>query len=504
MGGFFDNLKDGVNDFIFSLTTNDRYATSRSPYNANNLNSGQNTYRRTNSNANFISNSNNASNVSLDRSNQNVGYRPGLKSKATNDGEIPLNDYGNAAPISEIWERLDHFFGEEYPELVEFICEPATAADLNELENDINVSLPLDVRESYQIHDGQERGGRPSGVIFGLTLLDLESIAEEYSVWQTAARKIDYERKLYVERLNAYKHQMAQLNAASSSDGNKNSKLAHQKKIQPPVPRIDFVAHQRSVPEGAIQPVYVHSGWVPLVKDFAGNNIAVDLAPGPKGKWGQIICFGQDFDTKFVIANSWSEFLESVAADYEKGNFIVDEVEEELWYAENGRPLNYLDVLKKKFLAPLRAHQQRKPRIVSGPSNSSTPRLSSTSQFPAARLGENATGSSSTTNVVLPKETLIVPEKEEAKEGASTTTTKESKDENDTAKTESSEEIKPKTQTEKKEPVKTETEKVAEKAELTFDDNESILTNEDKDDDEATEDKPLKDNNKLELKDVDF
>ncbi|GMM35265.1 hypothetical protein DASC09_025900 [Saccharomycopsis crataegensis] len=467
--GFFDNIKEGFDDFVFSLTTNDRYASSRTPYNANNLNSNSNSYRR----ANTFS----TDNINDGQANQG-GYRPGMRSRSTNDG-IAMRDYGSAVPMAELWERLETKLLDEFPDLVDFLNEPATAADLNELENDINVSLPIDVRESWQIHDGQERGGKPSGVIMGITILDVESIAEEYTVWQTAARRIQQERKIYLDKLNAYKQHMAQLNSASgsSADGSK-PKLSH-KKIQPPVPRIDFMAHQRSFPEGTIQPVYVHSGWVPLVKDFSGNNIAIDLAPGPKGKWGQVICFGNDFDTKFVIANSWSEFMENVVKDFEAGNFYVDNDYDELSYSENGIVLNYLDVLKKRHLPPVNRHRTLPPHMAQQAARhnrAATNRpdrvfSSSSSQFPATKIGgaddaETNDASSSSAKVEMPKETLIVPEKTE--------------------------------------PIKTETERVADNAELKFSDNESVITNEEDDedkDDDYTETKPLKE---PKIVDVDF
>lgn len=403
--GIFDNIKEGIDDFIFSLTTNDRYATSRTPYNANNLNSSSNQYR------------NDAANS--DRPNRNNG---GNNVNRTGGSDLEMRNYADGVSMEEIWQRFDQFLSDEYPELVEFLNEPATEADLNELENDIGVSLPFDVRDSYQIHDGQERGGKPCGVIFGLTLLDLESIAEEYSVWQTAARKIEYEKKIYNEKLAAYKQQQQQ-NISPTSSGN-NSKLLHKRAqghAQPPVARIDFTAHQRSFPPGAIQPVYVHEGWVPLVKDFSGNNIAVDLSPGPKGKWGQIICFGQDFDTKFVIADSWLDFLNNlVVKEFEKGNFMVDDVQDELWYALNGnKPLNFLDVLKNKFLPrmpprrrmmvpPHQQHLMMQKREGKMPAAGNVqPSPLSNASVKASSTIDGATDNAAT---AMTKETLIAPE----------------------------------------------------------------------------------------------
>ncbi|GMF76952.1 unnamed protein product [[Candida] boidinii] len=70
--------------------------------------------------------------------------------------------------------------------------------------------------------------------------------------------------------------------------------------LPPNHPIARFIHNQRSIPDGAIQEVYAHDNWIPLVKDNVGNNIAVDLAPGQRGKWGQIILFGRDYDTKYI------------------------------------------------------------------------------------------------------------------------------------------------------------------------------------------------------------
>ena len=38
-----------------------------------------------------------------------------------------------------------------------------------------------------------------------------------------------------------------------------------------------FVANQRSIPPNSIQPYYYHKGWVILLKDNIGNQVAMDL-----------------------------------------------------------------------------------------------------------------------------------------------------------------------------------------------------------------------------------
>jgi hypothetical protein len=94
--------------------------------------------------------------------------------------------------------------------------------------------------------------------------------------------------------------------------------------------RQDLMSRQDCVPANAVQKAYAHSSWIPLVRDWGGNNLAVDLAPGPGGQWGQIILFGRDYDTKYVVARSWSAFLAVVADDLNSGKWYVDEDTNEL------------------------------------------------------------------------------------------------------------------------------------------------------------------------------
>jgi hypothetical protein len=77
--------------------------------------------------------------------------------------------------------------------------------------------------------------------------------------------------------------------------------------------------------------------------------LAVDLAPGPKGSWGQIILFGRDYDTKYVVARSWASFLGIVADDLSSGRWYVDEDNGELKLREFKKARvepGYFDILR--------------------------------------------------------------------------------------------------------------------------------------------------------------
>lgn len=74
-----------------------------------------------------------------------------------------------------------------------------------------------------------------------------------------------------------------------------------------------------STPEGAIKKKYYHIKWIPLISDFGGNYIGLDLDPDINGKKGQVIIFGRDEENMYVIAESWEKFLDYTLQLINKG-----------------------------------------------------------------------------------------------------------------------------------------------------------------------------------------
>lgn len=249
-------------------------------------------------------------------------------------GEIQMQSFQEGLPppppVTHSWKRIDHWTEENYEELYDQLSEGCTQNDVNELEHELDCSLPLEVRESLQYHDGQERGGRPTGIIFGCMLLDCEEIVQEWKNW----------RVVNEEYLTAPAQRRSSLRPLTTSA---SQPLAN------PLWRQELLDKQDSQPSRAIQKAYAHPGWIPLARDWGGNNIAVDLAPGPMGKWGQIIIFGRDYDCKYVIARSWAAFLATVADDIGSEKVFVDEESQELklreFKATSVEP-GYLDILR--------------------------------------------------------------------------------------------------------------------------------------------------------------
>lgn len=308
-------------------------------------------------------------------------YTPGARSVslASPVGEVPLQEFGSDGlapppPVSHSWARIDRWTDANYPELKDQLCEGATLNDINELEFDLDCSLPIDVRESITIHDGQERGGMPTGIIFGAMLLDCEEILYEWNNWKTVNQEF----------------------LTNGENGATKSKTS-------------ILSRQDSSPEGAVQKVYVHPGWIPLVRDWGGNNIAVDLAPGPTGKWGQIILCGRDYDCKYVVARSWGAFLSMVADDMESPHWYVDEETNELKLKDPRAPRRepgYLDILRVRNMQKYKRLPRKQTSGQAGASAPCSPSSPSGSKDRGRTQSTNSRHSSPGTSLQPPKSRL--------------------------------------------------------------------------------------------------
>ena len=274
-------------------------------------------------------------------------YSPGMRSlssqkRPSNDradaGEIQMQSFQEGAPppppVAHSWRKIERWLESSYEELFDNMCEGCTQNDINELEHELDCSLPLEVRESLITHDGQERPGLPTGIVFGCMLLDCEEIVQEWKNWRTVNEE-------FLAASAVMSPPVPQAAAGPSSAG------PSQQDASNPLWRQDLLSKQDSQPPGAVQKAYAHPAWIPVARDWGGNNIAIDLAPGPSGKWGQIILFGRDYDCKYVVARSWAAFLAVLADDICSGKVTVDEETNEMRLKafKNADP-PYLEILR--------------------------------------------------------------------------------------------------------------------------------------------------------------
>jgi cell wall assembly regulator SMI1 len=276
---------------------------------------------------------------STDRSSIDKNPPAEIQMQNFNDGLPP------PPPVSHSWKRIERWAEDNYTELFDNLCEGATQNDVNELEHYLECTLPVDIRESIMVHDGQERGGLPTGILFGCMLLDCEEIVEEWQNWRTVNEQFLQRGSSRPTSLHTPQIPGKAFASASSSSNPPTSTTDPQKNS---LWRDELLARQDSQPPNAVQKAYAHPAWIPLARDWGGNCIAVDLAPGPTGKWGQIILFGRDYDCKFVIARSWAAFLAAVADDFGTPEKIfVDEENNEFRFRQfRDADPPYLEVLR--------------------------------------------------------------------------------------------------------------------------------------------------------------
>ncbi|KAF8232286.1 hypothetical protein L208DRAFT_937837 [Tricholoma matsutake] len=191
-------------------------------------------------------------------------------------------------PLSNTWNRLRAWLSREYPELGDTLNYGIPPHDLAHIEMQFGFALPSVVRESYLCCDGQEAesaAGCSEGLFFGLKLLPLEDVLEEWRFW----REVDDDP------------------ATGAND------------------RLREV--MESIPPGWVRKEYSQRGWIPLIADKAGNYVGVDLNPAESGSVGQVIVFGRDFDTKVVLwrgegSIGWAKWLAGFVDELESGEGI--------------------------------------------------------------------------------------------------------------------------------------------------------------------------------------
>ncbi|WP_425616481.1 SMI1/KNR4 family protein [Anatilimnocola sp. NA78] len=184
-----------------------------------------------------------------------------------------------AAVVATSWERIERWLAINAPEAAASLLPGAVAEDIHRFERRMGVTLPTEVRESFQIHDGQQP--YVMGVLAGQPLATLEQMEDT---------------------LTFNRDQVQEYEQSDASCG--------------------FDAECTSFPANAIRCEHWNGRWLAM-GDWDGNCYGIDLDPGPNGVVGQVINFGRNERAKYVLAFSWAHFLEDIADELEAGNLII-------------------------------------------------------------------------------------------------------------------------------------------------------------------------------------
>ncbi|TIA89339.1 hypothetical protein E3P99_02124 [Wallemia hederae] len=196
-------------------------------------------------------------------------------------------------PLQQTYGRIKKWSKRRCPELYDSLNMPASILTLDAFEVNIGFQLPPAVRDYFLVHDGQDVENEGDGLLFGLHLLTIDDVLEQYDFW----RSVDEHDQVHNNQ--------------------------------------HLLSRMKSVPAGWVKCLYSNPAWLPLATDRMGNYVGVDLDPPsdqPGAVPGQVILFGRDIDTKVVVCHSdgsggWGKFMSHFAdmLETDQVNFKYDD-----------------------------------------------------------------------------------------------------------------------------------------------------------------------------------
>lgn len=341
-----------IKEFVYSLSSSDKYSDydSRKSFNRVNKPSAQTSL--------LYSHHNNSSMMSLH------GGPPGPISTESSVTE-------GVHEVRLAWRHIKKWLHKHSPELNSSLSSPCTESDINEFQKDLGLKLPQCVVEFFRLTDGQSTINDDGfgGLLFGLKLMSIDEIAVMTESWSNVHRRILKSNP--AKSINNHKKVPSLSDEGDLGSDLSDGRSDSSRKKKSDLKKNPLFANQRSVPPGSVIPIYAHSAWIPMITDGVGNCIGVDLSlsgdsdldnntKAPNGKWGQVIMFGRDFDTKFRLADNFGDFLLIFANDLEKQNWelrdlsdvnnIMCGLDTELLYVDSQthKEIPYMDVLRKR------------------------------------------------------------------------------------------------------------------------------------------------------------
>jgi cell wall assembly regulator SMI1 len=191
-------------------------------------------------------------------------------------------------PVARAWSRLDRALEKFKRPPAAKLSRGADAAAFEKFAAATRLSLPDELRGYWAAHDGQSGD---LGLAAGFRFLSLSEAAKSLVDWAATRKQLGEDLKMLDRR-------------------------------------------SRSHPSGAIQKKYSLAGWLPLLSDWEGNHIGIDLDPGPDGKVGQVINFGRDEDEKYVLFPGVVDLVEWLAGEYAERRVVFDKEDEVICHVE--------------------------------------------------------------------------------------------------------------------------------------------------------------------------
>ena len=215
--------------------------------------------------------------------------------------------------VVSLWTEYTDWLKEAAPQEFKTLQEAATSKDFATFKKATGYDFPESLKTVYKINNGSLRKFKgikfrmQSFALGGVSFLNIDTILKEWATW-----------KEIVDELGEGEF----------------------------IPELTGVSH----PKKAIKNHHMNLKWLPFSDDASGNYIGVDLDPDTKGTFGQVISFGTDYSERFVLADSFEEFLEQILAliKQDKVEFREEEDGEYIEWVVDGGALE-TTIIKKRY-----------------------------------------------------------------------------------------------------------------------------------------------------------
>jgi len=176
--------------------------------------------------------------------------------------------------IVRSWQRIEAWLAAHARAIAKSLRKGATTTEVARLEERLGVTLPKDFQESCVLHDGQKGEADLIPIGYGTYfLLPLRKIPGEQKIWHDVLKSGD------------------------------------------------FLGLQGQPDEGVASDWW-NPGWIPFASNGAGDNLCLDMAPTSKGTSGQVIKVEHDKAERTLLARSFGEWLQGLAASLENGDLL--------------------------------------------------------------------------------------------------------------------------------------------------------------------------------------
>jgi cell wall assembly regulator SMI1 len=173
-------------------------------------------------------------------------------------------------------ERIEKWLKENAQKIFDHsLQEPATENEINELENIIGKSLPVDFKALYLWHNGLDDQENFGSLFYGMDFFPINRMIEEYLY-----RKENY--------------------------GSENIPL------------------QKADKEIDLANIY-NSDWIKFAFDGSHTSLLIDLAPTSQGNYGQIIFIDDEYQIGILVANSTTALINNFKNNLENDLYQLDD-----------------------------------------------------------------------------------------------------------------------------------------------------------------------------------